>query len=149
MQFMWWFIAAAAMGVAEIFTLDLTLLMLAGGALAGGTVMLLGGPIVLAVIVAAVVASLLLFALRPWLLRSLRKRGVEFVETNSAALVALHARALDDVTATAGRIKLRGEVWSARIEEGAKDIHEGDDVVVVKIDGATAIVAPTKESTSL
>lgn len=149
MQFMWWFIAAAAMGVAEIFTLDLTLLMLAGGALAGGTVMLLGGPILLAVIVAAVVASLLLFALRPWLLRSLRKRGVELVETNSAALVTLHARALDDVTAIGGRVKLRGEVWSARIEEGAKDIHEGADVVVVKIDGATAIVAPAKENTSL
>ena len=149
MQFMWWFIAAAALGVVEIFTLDLTLLMLAGGALAGGTVMLLDGPMILAVIVAAVVSSLLLFALRPWLLRSMRKRGVEFVETNSAALVALHARALDEVTSTGGRVKLRGEVWSARIEEGAQNIHEGADVVVVKIDGATAIVAPVKENTSL
>ena len=149
MQFMWWFIAAAALGVVEIFTLDLTLLMLAGGALAGGTVMLLDGPMILAVIVAAVVSSLLLFALRPWLLRSMRKRGVEFVETNSAALVALHARALDEVTSTGGRVKLRGEVWSARIEEGAQNIHEGADVVVVKIDGATAIVAPAKENTSL
>jgi len=149
MELMWWFIVAAALGVAEIFTLDLTLLMLAGGALAGGTVMLLNGPILLAVVVACVVASLLLFALRPWLLRSLRKRGVALVETNSAALVTLHAKTLDEVTATGGRVKLRGEVWSARIEEGAQVIPEGDDVVVVKIDGATAIVAPAKENTSL
>ncbi len=149
MQFMWWFIAAAALGVVEIFTLDLTLLMLAGGALAGGTVMVLGGPVILAVVVAALVSSLLLFALRPWLLRSMRARGVALVETNSAALVAMHARALDDVTATGGRVKLRGEVWSARIEEGAQIIQEGADVVVVKIQGATAIVAPAKENTSL
>ena len=149
MEFMWWFIVAAALGVVEIFTLDLTLLMLAGGALAGGTVMLLNGPVLLAVVVACVVAALLLFALRPWLLRSLRSRGVKLVETNSAALVALHAKALDEVTATGGRVKLRGEVWSARVEEGAKNIHEGDDVVVVKIDGATAIVASAKENTSL
>lgn len=149
MQFMWWFIAAAVLGVVEIFTLDLTLLMLAGGALAGGTVMLLDGPMILAVIVAAVVSSLLLFALRPWLLRSMRARGVALVETNSAALVALHARTLDEVTAIGGRVKLRGEVWSARIEEGAQIIHEGADVVVVKIEGATAIVAPAKENTSL
>jgi len=44
---------------------------------------------------------------------------------------------------------LRGEVWSARIQEGAQIIQEGADVVVVKIQGATAIVAPAKENTSL
>ena len=149
MQFMWWFIAAAALGVVEIFTLDLTLLMLAGGALAGGTVMLLDGPVLLAVVVAALVSSLLLFALRPWLLRSMRKRGAPLVETNSAALITLHARTIDEVTVTSGRVKLRGEVWSARVEEGAQIIPEGADVVVVKIEGATAIVAPAKENTSL
>ena len=34
MQSMWWFLAAAGLGIAEVFTLDLTLLMLAGGAIA-------------------------------------------------------------------------------------------------------------------
>jgi len=148
MQSMWWFIAAAALGVVEIFTLDLTLLMLAGGALAGGVVVLLDGPLVLAVIVAAVVSSLLLFALRPWLLRSMRKRGAPLVETNSAALVGASAVAIDDVTATSGRVKLHGEVWTARAESGAALITEGAEVVVVKIQGATAIVAPVKEHLS-
>lgn len=149
MQSMWWFIAAAALGVVEMFTLDLTLLMLAGGALAGGTVMLLDGSVVLASVVAAVVATLLLFALRPWLLRSMRARGVALVETNSAAIAGQHAKTLDNVTETGGRVKLRGEVWSARVEEGANNIIEGADVVVVRIEGATAIVAPAKENTSL
>ncbi len=149
MQFMWWFIAAAALGVIEIFTLDLTLLMLAGGAIAGGTVMLLGGPVILAVVLAATVSSLLLFALRPWLLRSMRRRGVDLPETNVAALIAMQARTLEQVSSTGGRIKLRGEVWSARTQEGTDIIPEGADVVVVKIDGATAIVTPAKENTSL
>lgn len=149
MQFMWWYIAAAALGVIEIFTLDLTLLMLAGGAIAGGTVMLLGGPVILAVVLAATVSSLLLFALRPWLLRSMRKRGVDLPETNTAALITMQGRTLEQVSATGGRIKLRGEVWSARTQESTDIIPEGADVVVVKIDGATAIVTPVKENTSL
>lgn len=148
MQSMWWFIAAAALGVVEIFTLDLTLLMLAGGAIAGGVVVLAGGSVILAFIVAAVVSTLLLLALRPWLLRSMRQRGVQLVETNAAALVGGSATAIDDVTATRGRVKLRGEVWTARVESGAPWITEGAEVVVVKIEGATAIVAPVKEHLS-
>lgn len=142
---MWWFVVAAALGILEIFTLDLTLIMLAGGALAGGTVMLLGGNVVLAVVVALAVASALLGALRPWLLRSLRTRGVPLTETNTAALVGATGRTLGEVTATSGRIKLRGEVWTARVGDDADAIPEGVEVVVVTIDGATAVVAPDKE----
>jgi membrane protein implicated in regulation of membrane protease activity len=75
MQSMWWFIAAAALGIAEVFTLDLTLLMLAGGALAGGGVVLAGGNVVLAAIVAILVSAALMVTLRPYLLRSMRARG--------------------------------------------------------------------------
>lgn len=143
MQSVWWFAGAAVLGLAEIFTLDLTLLMLAGGALSGGIVALLGGEVWLAAIVAVAVATLLLFALRPWLLRSLRARGVPLVETNVAALVGARGVAIDDVTAASGRIKLRGEVWTARADSDS--IPEGGSVVVVKIDGATAVVASDKE----
>ena len=144
MDSVWWFVGAALLGIAELFTLDLTLLMLAGGALAGGAVMLAGGSVLLAAIVALVVAALLLLALRPWLLRSLRKRGVPLVETNAAAIVGATGIALDDVTAKGGRVKLRGEVWTARTA-GGDDIAEGAKVVVKKIDGATAVVAPEEE----
>lgn len=145
MQSMWWFIAAAVLGVAEIFTLDLTLLMLAGGAIAGGTVVLLGGNIVFAAVAAILVAAALMGALRPWLLRSMRLRGVALAETNVAALVGKQARTLTDITELSGRVKLRGEVWSARVEDDADQIPEGEDVVVLRIDGAMAIVAPEKE----
>ena len=145
MHSVWWFIAAALLGVLEIFTLDLTLIMLASGALAGGIVVLAGGPVWLAAVVALAVSTAMLAALRPWLLKALRARKEPLVETNMAALVGASGVALDPVTATGGRIKLRGEVWTARLGEGATSIPEGDAVVVVAIEGATAVVTSERE----
>ncbi|MCB2413901.1 NfeD family protein [Demequina sp. TTPB684] len=148
MDSLWWFVGAAVLGAIEIFTLDLTFLMLAGGALAGGVVILAGGPVVLAAVVALVVAALLMMALRPWLLRSLRKRGVDLIETNINAVAGTKARTIDVITETSGRIKLRGEVWTARIVDDAAVIPEGAEVIVTKIVGATAIVVPEEEYTA-
>lgn len=138
---MWWFAAAILLAIVEIFTLDLTLLMLAGGAIAGGTAVLLGANVFVAAIVAGVASTLLLFTLRPFLLRSLRKRTT-LEETNAAALVGREAKTLTEVTEDAGRAKLNGEVWSARTENDAPAIPEGAEVVVLKIAGAVAVVAP-------
>lgn len=139
MDSIWWFVGAILLGVAEIFTLDLTLLMCAGGALAGGTVSLLGGAWWLAALVACIAAGLLLFALRPFLLKSLRER-TPLIETNVSALVGKDAKTLTEVTEHQGRIKLGGEVWTARTEEGAKAIPDDTVVKVLRINGATAIV---------
>lgn len=143
MQSIWWFVAAMLLGVIEIFTLDLMLVMLAGGAVAGGVAALLGAPLWLSILVFCLVAALLLFTLRPYLLRALRSRG-GVIETNVAALVGKDARAIDDITETSGRVKLVGEVWSARVLADAGTIAEGSQVTVVAINGATAIVAPEK-----
>lgn len=141
MQSMWWFVGALLLGIAEIFTLDLMLIMLAGGAIAAGTGALLGVPLWGNIIIFCAVAALLLFALRPYLLRAMRMRG-PLVETNAAALVGRPAHAIDDITAIAGRVKLVGEVWTARTVDNAATIPEGSEVTVVAIRGATAIVAP-------
>lgn len=136
---MWWFVAAVLLGVAEVFTLDLTLLMCSGGALAGGAVALLGGPWWLAAIVALVAASLLLFALRPFLLKSLRER-TPLIETNTAALIGKLATTLTEVTEHKGRAKVGGEVWSARTEVDAEPIEADTHVTVLRIRGAIAVV---------
>ena len=144
MHAVWWFIGAMLLGIAEIFTLDLMLIMLAGGALAAGGAALLGAPLWLSIVVFCATSALLLFALRPYLLKALRTRG-QLIETNTAALVGASARAIDDVTEIAGRVKLVGEVWSARTVDDAPPIPEGAQFTVVAIRGATAIVAPEKE----
>ena len=44
-----------------------------------------------------------------------------------------------------GRVKLSGEIWSARAESEGESFDTGTEVHVTRIDGATAVVT-TKES---
>jgi len=144
MQSLWWFIGAMALGVIEIFTLDLTFAMLAAGALAAGGVALFGAPWWLSAFVFAVVSAVMFLLLRPYLITILGKKS-PLIEMNSNALVGREARALGVITDITGRVKLNGEVWSARTMDDAPAIAEGSEVTVVAINGATAIVAPEEE----
>ncbi|MCV2393332.1 NfeD family protein [Actinotalea sp. M2MS4P-6] len=138
MAWLWWLGAALLLGVAEFLSLDLFLMMLAGGALFGMVLALLGVPLWGQIVGFAVASTLMLLALRPWLLRHLRNR-VPLVETNAAALVGKIGVVLSEVTERAGRIKLSGEVWSARTEND-EVVTVGDEVRVLRIMGATALV---------
>ncbi|MFP5359040.1 MAG: NfeD family protein [Actinomycetes bacterium] len=145
-QWLWWFIGAMVLGAIELFTLDLLFVMLAGGAVAGGLAAMLGAPWWLSAIIALAVSGALIGLLRPFLLQSLRTKGEGAPLTNTAALVGRDAWALDEVTVTAGRVKLNGEVWTARTEDGAPPVREGSRARVVRIDGAIAVVAREEEN---
>ncbi|WP_277210661.1 NfeD family protein [Isoptericola croceus] len=143
---LWWLIGAFVLAVIEMFALELVFVMLAGGALAGAATAAAGGPPWLQIIVACVVSLLLLALLRPWLVHNLRQR-TPLVETNAAAQVGRTAVVVAEVTETGGRVKLSGEVWSARlVDDGLPNssgrVPVGVEVRVVMIDGATAVVAP-------
>ena len=58
-------------------------------------------------------------------------------------LIEEFAPLVETVTETDGRVRLAGETWSARVPDGAQPCMPGDEVRVVSIDGATAIVAKT------
>jgi membrane protein implicated in regulation of membrane protease activity len=141
MEWAWWLGAALVLGVVEILSVDLVLVMFAGGALVAAGLALVGVPLWGQIIGFAVASTLLLVALRPWLLRHLRKR-MPLIETNSAAQVGRDAVAVHEVTAHSGRVKLAGEVWSARTDD-PEAIPVGEHVRVLQIDGATAVVTRT------
>ena len=63
------------------------------------------------------------------------------VRTGVAALVGTEAVVLEAVDGRDGRIKLAGEVWSARAYDGDSVFSVGQRVHVLEIDGATALVA--------
>jgi membrane protein implicated in regulation of membrane protease activity len=134
----WWLIAAGGLAVAEMLTLDLTLILLAPAALAGAAVDLLGAPVAAQLIVFAVVAVIMLLFVRPVARRHLRSGKA--LRTGAAALIGETAQALSAVNADGGRIQLHGETWSARSWDGMEEIAEGERVEVVKIEGATALV---------
>ena len=47
---------------------------------------------------------------------------------------------MERVDARTGRVKVRGEIWSARTSRPGTAYQAGTDVVVTAIDGATAVV---------
>ena len=138
----WAIVAALALGL-EVFTLDLTFALIGVGALAGAGVALAGGPLWLSVVVAAGVALAGILLVRPIALRHLR-RVPAGARTGVDALPGAEGMALTEISVHDGRMKLRGEEWSARLDP---DITEevvpcGTRLVVTRIDGATALVHP-------
>lgn len=135
-----WLIIGLVLAGAEVATLDLTLLMLAVGAGAGCLVAALGLNIWFQVLVAAVVAVALLAFVRPGVIHRLHA-GPTLMNTPES-LIGESGLVLEQVTAHTGRVKLRGEVWSARTVDARAVIEAGNDVAVAEIDGATAVVYP-------
>lgn len=134
-----WLIAALGLAGAEVLTGDLFLLMLGGGALAAaGTSWLFDWPIWADGAVFLIVSVLLLVVVRPALRR--RMASAAALETGIEALEGRPALVLDRITLHQGQVKLEGEVWTAR-PLNDHDVYEaGDQVMVMRIDGATAVV---------
>jgi membrane protein implicated in regulation of membrane protease activity len=138
-----WLIAAlAAVGI-ELFTTDLTFALIAVGAGTAAGAALLGAPLWLQVVIGVGVSVAGIAFVRPVALRHLR-RTTEVTRTGVEALTGARARALSAVTKDDGRIMLKGEVWSARLDLDvtSEPVADGADVVVTRIDGATALVYP-------
>jgi membrane protein implicated in regulation of membrane protease activity len=134
-------------GIIEMTTLEFTFLMLAIGSLGGLVSGLLGLPWWAQAIVAAVLAVLLLFAVRPALLRAL-KRGGDPTRSNVEALIGLDGVVTNDFSGNANHVKLaNGETWTAKLIHD-RPLVEGEHVIVTAIDGATALVAPIERTAS-
>jgi membrane protein implicated in regulation of membrane protease activity len=135
-----WLIAAAALGVAEFFTLTLAFGLLAAAAVVGAVVAGLGGPLLVQVLAFAITAATGLLIVRPIARRHMTHPPV--VREGSDALVGKKAVVMEEVTAVRGLIKLSGEEWSARAFDEYQVIPVGALVDVMEIEGATAIVYP-------
>ncbi len=139
-QWQTWLIAALVLAGAELATLDLTLLMMAVGAAAAALIAALGLNVVAQVLGAVVVSVALLGFVRPNIVRRLHAGPT--LQNGPEALVGRSGLVLERVTAHAGRVKLRGEVWSARTFDESVVVEPGEKVSVAQIDGATAVVYP-------
>jgi membrane protein implicated in regulation of membrane protease activity len=133
-----WLGLAVVLGIVEVASLDLVFAMLAAGALAGAVTAAFTDSVALQAVVSMAVAIAMLFVVRPVAIRHLRTPLA--IRTGIAALVGEHGLVLERVDAHNGRIKLKGEVWSARSYDPSHVIEAGSPIEVVQIDGATAIV---------
>lgn len=134
--------------IVEVLTVNLTFLMLALGSAGGLLFGAFGVQWWAQIVIAAVIAVLLLFAVRPALLRAL-KRGGDPARSNVSALLGISGTATADFFGNAGHVKLaNGETWTARVVGPAANqpLEEGADVIVTAIEGATAVVVPAERN---
>lgn len=144
-EYLWivWLVLALAFVIIELLTLEFTFLMLGAGTLIGGLgVNLLGGPWWAQVLAAAAISALLLFTIRPLLLRTLHRSSV-LHPTNVDALYGIGGRVMAPFVEGAGSVKLdNGETWTARLVGPDPGLDAGSRVVVTAVRGATVEVAP-------
>ena len=137
-----WLALGVALAALELVSLDLFLIMLAGGALVGSLTALVGGPLPLQVVLALISAVGLLAVLRPNMVRRLHS-GPD-LKTGAEALIGQRATVLRELTHhQPGRVKIGGEEWTAAPYDEDDRIEAGAIVDVVQIKGATAYVLRT------
>ncbi|MCQ4083359.1 NfeD family protein [Streptomyces sp. RB6PN25] len=134
----WWLVAAAALGIPLVITALPEFGMFAVGALVAAVVAALGGGVVLQVVVFAAVSVALVAVVRPIAVRHRSTRPA--LPTGVEALKGRQATVLERVDGHDGRIKLGGEIWSARSLDADQIFEVGQRVDVVDIEGATAVV---------
>ena len=133
-----WIVVAVALAAGEIFTLGFFLGPVALAAGLAALIAAVGGGLVfqLVAFIAGSLASL--FLLRPIAVRHLRTPRA--LRTGTAALVGARGTVLERVDDLGGRVKIGGEVWTARAMFEGHVIEPGTRVEVGKIEGATALV---------
>jgi membrane protein implicated in regulation of membrane protease activity len=137
--FVVWIVAAVLLAIGEVLT---------PGAFFLGPVALAAGAAAIVALFAGGVASTIVFIVAALLslavLRPIARRHVrmpQLTRTGTDALIGRKAVVTRRVDAVGGRVRIGGEEWSARayLDDGV--YAEGATVDVVRIDGATALVA--------
>ncbi|MGW6419995.1 NfeD family protein [Streptomyces sp. NPDC055055] len=134
----WWLIGAVGLGIPLVLTAMPEFGMLSVGAVAGAVTAALGFGVVAQVLVFVVVSVALIGVVRPIAARHRDDRP--HLPTGVDALKGRQAVVLERVDGQGGRIKLAGEIWSARTLDTGLSFEPGEQVDVVDIDGATAVV---------
>jgi membrane protein implicated in regulation of membrane protease activity len=134
-----WMVAAGLLAVGEIATVGFFLGPIAVAATLAAVVALAGVGLAAQWIVFIVASLGSLLVLRPIARRHLRTPPS--IRTGTAALVGGRATVVDRVDGSGGQVKIGGELWSARSYDEDEAFEPGARVEVMKIEGATALVA--------
>ena len=135
-----WLIVAAVFGIAELMTTTFALGIIAVAALVAAGVGGLHAALPFQLLAFVVAAGAGLGFVLPVARRHVKQPPL--LRTGTAALVGKTARVLEEVTEQSGRVRIGGEVWTARPYDESLVIPVGAAVDVMQIEGATALVYP-------
>lgn len=142
MLWVWGAVAAAAVGI-EMLTGTFYFALVGVGALAGLGAAALGAPPAIQIASVVIVSLAGIFLVRPFAVRHFARVPIP-TRTGVDALTGSEALTLTTITRDSGQVRLKGEVWSARLDPDlfTDPIAENTKVSVTRIDGATALVFP-------
>jgi membrane protein implicated in regulation of membrane protease activity len=136
-----WLALSIALGLAEMFSLDLILAMLALGAVVGMVAALVGLPVFVQILAALATSVAMLAFVRPAFVKRLHA-GPE-LSLGHGKLVGTRGMVTEEITGLSpGRIKVAGETWTALPYDENLRIAAGETVEILQIKGATAYVHP-------
>lgn len=139
-----WAIIALVLLILETLTVDFLFMMLSFGALAAAGAAVFSSSLVVQIVVFSVVSLLALFFIRPWARK--RINNTKVLSSNIDAMIGKQGITLLEVTQNSGRVKVQGEVWSAKSEVGV--IPEGITVTVTEVAGVHLVVEPISSEIS-
>lgn len=137
-----WVVLAGGFTVGEMHTNGFYLAPFALGAVAAAILSLVGAAGVVSAAGFLGVSMLIILLLRPIAVR--HRRLPAPIRTGAAALIGQHALVVERIAnrEAVGTVKIGGEVWTARSFDEDRVIEAGEQVEVVEIRGATALVLP-------
>jgi membrane protein implicated in regulation of membrane protease activity len=141
----YWLIGAVVLVLLELLISGFVLLCFGFASFITAIVCLLGAVIELQILSFIIFTVLAFVTIRPFFLRHMKpKEGL--VETNVYALIGTEAKVTEDIDpeSNTGRVKIRGEEWSALSKDGKK-ISSGSLVKVLQVSGNKVIVQPLKQ----
>ena len=135
-----WLVVGCLVAVGEMLTMGLYLAPFAAGALLASALSVAGLGTAVAVVGFVVGSLAFLLALRPIARR--HRRGPAALRTGTAALVGRGGVVLERIAnaEAVGCVRIDGEVWTARAYDEDRIYEIGEQVQVVEIRGATALV---------
>jgi membrane protein implicated in regulation of membrane protease activity len=134
-----WALIAVLLAIGEVLTPGLFFLgPISVAAVAAAVAAALGAGWVLELVVFVAGSGAAIGLLRPIARRHIRMPAA--MRTGTAALVGAHALVVEQVDAHGGRVKIGGEIWSARAMDESQVLAPGTSVLVADIEGATALV---------
>ena len=135
-----WLIFAGVCFILEIATEGFLLCWLGvGGLCAMGLSFVMPDALIAQVILMAIVSIILIACTRKLTKKVYSKDEKPMNVYTILGKKAIVSQAIDNIKGQ-GQIKIDGDIWSARNEEGDEQIAEGDTVEVVRIDGVKAMV---------
>lgn len=142
---MWWLLLAVLLAAIELFTVAFVAGLIAVAAAIAAVAAATGAPVPVQWVVLAVVSATGLGVVRPFAKRALDHGADDEIRTNADLLIGKEALVVDPVDRDNGRVKISGEVWTARPVEAADHFDTGIRLTVVRIDGAIAIVSQSPQ----